>query len=98
MRGAAPHRGEAAALNRGVIDLAHGLGLTVTAEGVEGPEQADALRSPQCDQAQGFYYGAALAAAEALVLSKRGYARPPRRQSYLPKSADCIQTTCCCER
>jgi predicted signal transduction protein with EAL and GGDEF domain len=66
------HDPEAAALIRGVIGLAHGLELTVTAEGVERPEQADALRLLQCDQAQGFYYGAALAADEAAALAHKG--------------------------
>lgn len=54
------HDAGATALIRGVIGLAHGLGLTVTAEGVERPEQAAALLALQCDQAQGFHYGAAL--------------------------------------
>ena len=66
------HDSEAAALIRGVIGLAHGLGLTVTAEGVERQEQAAALRALQCDHAQGFYYGAAVAAEEAAALAEKG--------------------------
>jgi diguanylate cyclase (GGDEF)-like protein len=38
----------------GVIDLAHKLGVTVVAEGVETREQLDALRAVQCDKVQGF--------------------------------------------
>ncbi|AQH04677.1 diguanylate cyclase (plasmid) [Burkholderia sp. KK1] len=38
----------------GVIDLAHKLGVTVVAEGVETREQLDALRAVRCDKVQGF--------------------------------------------
>ena len=65
------HDPGAAALIRGVIGLAHGLGLTVTAEGVERPEQAAALLALQCDQAQGYHYGAALAADEAAAFARQ---------------------------
>jgi diguanylate cyclase (GGDEF)-like protein len=45
-----------------LIDLGHTLGLTVTAEGVETPHQADWLRAAGCDTAQGWHYAAALPA------------------------------------
>jgi EAL domain-containing protein (putative c-di-GMP-specific phosphodiesterase class I) len=60
---------EAAALIRGVIGLAHGLGLVVTAEGVERPEQAATLLALQCDQAQGYLYGAALPVEQAAIIA-----------------------------
>ena len=40
-----------------VIAMAHKLGLTVVAEGVEIVEQAEFLKENLCDFAQGFYYG-----------------------------------------
>jgi diguanylate cyclase (GGDEF)-like protein/PAS domain S-box-containing protein len=46
-----------------LIRLAHTLGLTVTAEGVETEAQAEALRKLDCDTAQGFHYTAPTAAA-----------------------------------
>ncbi|WP_244197735.1 putative bifunctional diguanylate cyclase/phosphodiesterase [Caballeronia ptereochthonis] len=41
----------------GVIDLAHKLGVTVIAEGVETQEQLDTLRDVRCDKVQGFLLG-----------------------------------------
>ena len=45
---------------KSVIQLAHGLNLSVTAEGVENEEILNLLRSWQCDQAQGFYFAQAM--------------------------------------
>jgi diguanylate cyclase (GGDEF)-like protein/PAS domain S-box-containing protein len=39
-----------------VVELAHELGIRVIAEGIEGPEQADALREAGCDFGQGFLW------------------------------------------
>jgi diguanylate cyclase (GGDEF)-like protein/PAS domain S-box-containing protein len=43
-----------------LIELAHDLGVTVVAEGVEQPEQADILREFGCDLAQGFVWSPAV--------------------------------------
>jgi diguanylate cyclase (GGDEF)-like protein/PAS domain S-box-containing protein len=40
----------------GIVSLAHGLGLTVTVEGIETRAQADHLRDLGCDTGQGWYY------------------------------------------
>jgi diguanylate cyclase (GGDEF)-like protein len=42
---------------RSTIDLAHNLGLTVVAEGVENAKAWDLLRELNCDQAQGYHMG-----------------------------------------
>jgi diguanylate cyclase (GGDEF)-like protein len=55
---------EAFALVRALLGFGHGLGLTVTANGVEQPAQAMALKSHGCEQAQGSLYSAPLSAAD----------------------------------
>jgi EAL domain-containing protein (putative c-di-GMP-specific phosphodiesterase class I) len=40
---------------RGIVTLAHSLGLAVTAEGVETEEQLVAVRSEGCDDVQGYH-------------------------------------------
>ncbi|HUY61102.1 MAG TPA: EAL domain-containing protein [Candidatus Dormibacteraeota bacterium] len=61
------------ALVDGVVKLAHSLGLTTSAEGVETAEQLAVLRDLGCDYAQGFLMARPLppAAFEALWLSGR---------------------------
>jgi EAL domain-containing protein (putative c-di-GMP-specific phosphodiesterase class I) len=44
------------AIVRSVVDLAHALSLQVVAEGVEQPEQLEALRTLGCDVAQGYLF------------------------------------------
>ena len=57
-----------------IVKLGHSLGLTVTAEGVETPEQDAILHTLGCDTAQGYLYGRAapVEAARARVLVNRG--------------------------
>jgi diguanylate cyclase (GGDEF)-like protein len=53
-----------AAIVSAIITLAHALGLTVLAEGVERQTQASLLREKGCDAAQGWLYGRPLPAGE----------------------------------
>lgn len=53
---------------RTVIELAHGLGLSVTAEGVETPEQEALLRGWACDIVQGFLHSRPSPVADATEL------------------------------
>lgn len=53
---------------RALVGLGSGLGLEITAEGVESEEQRQLLIAHGCDQAQGTYYGTAVSAANALSL------------------------------
>jgi hypothetical protein len=47
------------AIVQGVIGMAHGLGLTVVAEGVETARQRDQLAELRCEEGQGFLFGEA---------------------------------------
>ncbi|MGZ9113146.1 MAG: EAL domain-containing protein, partial [Brevundimonas sp.] len=55
-----------ALLVKSTIDLAHGLGLRVTAEGVETPTALALLRGMGCDMAQGYLIGRPVAIAALL--------------------------------
>jgi len=52
------------AIVAGMIAVAHTLGLSVVAEGVEHPEQLAMLRELRCDVAQGFHFSPAVPATE----------------------------------
>jgi EAL domain-containing protein (putative c-di-GMP-specific phosphodiesterase class I) len=57
-----------AAIVRAVIDLAHTLGLTTVAEGVETAETAAKLNEFGCDVAQGHHYSPPMSTPELLHL------------------------------
>ncbi len=42
-------------LARGIVDLGRAMRLVMVAEGIERPEQADALREAGCELGQGFH-------------------------------------------
>ena len=49
-----PHAHDSCVIVKAMVELAHGLGLVATAEGVETAEQFRFLRSVRCDVAQGY--------------------------------------------
>jgi PAS domain S-box-containing protein len=68
------------AIVRCVISLAHELGMTVVAEGVETLEQRELLDDLQCDFFQGFFFSRPLQAADArswMVQAQRGSGAVP---------------------
>jgi diguanylate cyclase (GGDEF)-like protein len=60
---------------RSTIDLAHGLGLTVVAEGVESEQVWALLREQACDEAQGFHMSKPMPSTEFVAWSTGWAAR-----------------------
>ena len=71
---------QARAIVRSVIGLGHGLDVPVLAEGVETPEQLEALRAEGCDQVQGYLISRPnpISHFEGVVLDRRAEAPPLR--------------------
>ena len=51
-----PDHRDSVAITQAVVAMAHSLGMSVTAEGVETPSQAVFLRSIGCDKQQGYFF------------------------------------------
>ena len=66
-----PHNRDDLAITRAVIAMAHGLSMTVVAEGVEDQQQFDSLRAEGCDEYQGFFCRAAMQSHELEALLDR---------------------------
>ncbi|MCC6533761.1 MAG: EAL domain-containing protein [Burkholderiales bacterium] len=70
--GTLPQSGEAVAVARAVVAMAHSFSLKAVAEGVETEEQARFLRIQGCDAMQGFLFSRPLTPEQALDLLDRG--------------------------
>ncbi|WP_086735649.1 EAL domain-containing protein [Erythrobacter colymbi] len=68
------HSEESRAVVRATIEIAHSLGKTVVAEGVEDFSVAATLRAMGCDQAQGYLFSRAIAMPELLAMMGGGRA------------------------
>jgi diguanylate cyclase (GGDEF)-like protein/PAS domain S-box-containing protein len=68
-----------ATIVRTIIEMAHTLGFTVVAEGIENEYQAQYLRSHGCEQGQGFLFARPMPAAEFRALVAQGLAAAGRR-------------------
>jgi diguanylate cyclase (GGDEF)-like protein len=78
------HAPEGSAIAAAVTNLAHVLGLSVTAEGVETEDQRDAVVAMECDFAQGFYFARPMPAAALHTW----LGSQPRGPSYLPADGE----------
>lgn len=63
---------QSAAITKSIIELGHGLNLTVIAEGVETKEQAEFLIENGCDGLQGYFISRPLSVEGATELLKKG--------------------------
>jgi EAL domain-containing protein (putative c-di-GMP-specific phosphodiesterase class I) len=64
---------EGQAIVRSIISLGIGLGVTITAEGVETEAELSCLRSEGCHEGQGFLFSRARPNAEVVGLLKAQY-------------------------
>jgi len=78
---------DSAAIAVTIIALAHGLGLSVIAEGVETEAQLNFLRTHGCDEMQGYYFSRPIPAAELEQLLRE------RRKLTLPAAAGLPENT-----
>lgn len=69
-----PGRRADIAVTRTMIELAHRLGMTVTAGGVETPEQLACLKHLECDAFQGYLFAAAMASGDFIDLLTHDHA------------------------
>jgi diguanylate cyclase (GGDEF)-like protein/PAS domain S-box-containing protein len=66
----ADNDGNSAVIARSIVAMAHELGMSVVAEGVEEPDVAAFLRSIGCEFGQGFYYGEAISQRDVMQMLK----------------------------
>ncbi len=61
-----------ATLVKSIINMSHGMGLKVTAEGVENEIQSDLLQQYGCDEMQGYFFSRPVPVDEATALFQKG--------------------------
>jgi diguanylate cyclase (GGDEF)-like protein/PAS domain S-box-containing protein len=71
-----PAARDSAAITTAIVQMAHSLGISVIAEGVETEAQRDFLVAVECDQLQGYLLGKPLSTEQAADLLKRRDAVP----------------------
>jgi EAL domain-containing protein (putative c-di-GMP-specific phosphodiesterase class I) len=85
-----PRGEDATALARGIVAMAHSLGIAVTAEGVETREQWEFLLELGCEEMQGNYFSPPVAAEHVAGIVRQPVAvgRRPNVQSLRPRRSD----------
>jgi diguanylate cyclase (GGDEF)-like protein len=78
---------QAARIAEAIISMAHSLGLTTTAEGIEQQVQADALTVMGCDHGQGWLFGRPSRLLEGKARTRPMRVGPPRRAPALVDDA-----------
>jgi len=68
---------DAQAIVRAIVSLGKGLGVTITAEGVETQSEFSCLRTEGCDEGQGFLFSRARPNAEIVSLLNAQRGRAP---------------------
>jgi EAL domain-containing protein (putative c-di-GMP-specific phosphodiesterase class I) len=70
---------------RSTIEMAHGLGFEVVAEGVENSESLTLLKQFQCNQVQGYYISKPIAA-DAVAEWRKNYVEEPSQMRTITRS------------
>jgi EAL domain-containing protein (putative c-di-GMP-specific phosphodiesterase class I) len=73
---------------RAILSMAHALGMSVVAEGVETREQLDILRALQCNEVQGYFISRPVPAEHMLALMRKRFLIP-LAAPVLPRTAPC---------
>ena len=71
---------------RAILSMAHALGMSVVAEGVETQQQLDILRALQCNEVQGYFISKPVTAERMLVLMKKRFLIDSARPVLAPYS------------
>ena len=79
-----PDNPDCRAIIRAVTELASGLGMTTTAEGVETPQQLEQLVADGCTEAQGYLFGMPLPTAEIREVLRAVNRRIEQKPAPLP--------------
>ena len=72
---------------RSIVKLGHGLGMTVTAEGIESPRQLAGIRELGCDMVQGYLLGTPCPQDELAAIIMRNFALHISRKARQPARA-----------
>ena len=72
-----PGNGDDEAINNAIISMAHSLGMSVVAEGVETAAQQQFMRAAGCDTMQGFYFARPMPAEQFTALLHQHATPPP---------------------
>lgn len=81
---------KAISILKSIVDLSRNLGLKVTAEGIETPEQMQVLRGLGCDYVQGYLFGRPTAKPDLAAIILKNFSEtlaPPAREAAVPIAA-----------
>jgi len=87
-----PHDSDDAAITRAIIALAHSLGISLIAEGVETDAQLAFLRQYGCESYQGWLFAKALSVADMTELLRREQTDEPIQAEIRHSPAGALAT------
>ncbi len=76
-----------------IVSLGHGLGMRVTAEGIETPQQAKMLGELKCDQFQGYHFGKPMDAESVAIRLLRSTADSMAEVKQLPTGLTVVKSS-----